>query len=68
MSSVFQALGNAVYSLIMSVARQLVVILPVAYLLAKLFGLTFVWASIPIAEIVSVILCIFYSAAFTGSN
>ena len=59
MSSVFQALGNAVYSLIMSVARQLVVILPVAYLLAKLFGLTFVWASIPIAEIVSVILCIF---------
>lgn len=59
MSSVFQALGNAVYSLIMSIARQLVVILPVAYLLAKLFGLTFVWASIPIAEIVSVILCIF---------
>ena len=54
--SVFQALGNGVYSLIVSVARQLVVILPVAYLFAKLFGLSMVWWSIPIAEIVSLTL------------
>lgn len=54
--SVFQALGNGVYSLIVSVARQLVVILPVAYLFARFFGLSMVWWSIPIAEIVSVIL------------
>lgn len=58
-SSIFQALGNGVYSLIMSVARQLVVILPVAYVFAKLLGLDAVWFSYPIAEIASVIMCIF---------
>lgn len=54
--SVFQALGNGMYSLIISIARQLVVILPVAYIFALLFGLSSVWWAIPIAEIVSVIL------------
>lgn len=57
-SSVFQALGNGVYSLIMSVARQLVVILPVAYIFARTLGLHMVWYSYPIAEIVSVLICI----------
>lgn len=54
--SIFQALGNGIYSLIVSAARQLFVILPVAYVFAKVFGLSMVWWSIPIAEIVSVIL------------
>lgn len=54
--SVFQALGNGMYSLIISVARQLCVILPVAYLFARLFGLNQVWWAIPIAELVSVVL------------
>ena len=54
--SVFQALGNGVYSLIVSAARQLFVILPVAYLFARLFGLSMVWWAIPIAEIVSLLL------------
>ena len=58
-SSVFQALGNGVYSMIMSFARQIVVILPVAFVFAKLFGLDMVWYAYPIAEIVSVIICIF---------
>ncbi len=58
-SSVFQALGNGVYSLIMSAARQLVVILPVAYGFAKIFQkVDAVWFSYPIAEIVSVIICV----------
>lgn len=56
-SSTFQALGNGVYSLIISVARQLVVLLPVAYIFSKLGGLQFVWWSFPIAEVVSVALC-----------
>ncbi|MBR5329194.1 MAG: MATE family efflux transporter [Firmicutes bacterium] len=51
--SVFQALGNGVYSLIVSVMRQLVVLLPAAFLLAKFFGLSAVWWSFPIAEIMS---------------
>ena len=54
--SIFQALGNGVYSLIISAARQLIVILPVAYIFATVFGLSMVWWAIPIAEIVSVIL------------
>ena len=51
--SVFQALGNGVYSLMVSVARQLVVILPVAFVLARIGGLTAVWWAFPIGEIVS---------------
>lgn len=58
-SSVFQALGNGIYSMLMSIARQIVVILPVAFIFAKLFGLDMVWYAYPIAEIVSVVICIF---------
>lgn len=57
--SVFQALGNGMYSLVVSAARQLLVILPVAYLFAMIFGLHMVWWAIPIAEIVSVLLSMF---------
>lgn len=56
--SVFQALGNGVYSLITSAARQLAVLLPVAYIFARIFGLSAVWWSFPIAEIVSMILSV----------
>ena len=51
--SVFQALGNGVYSLIVSVSRQLLTILPLAYIFAKFFGLHMVWWSMPLAELVS---------------
>lgn len=51
--SVFQAVGNGVYSLIVSVARQLVILLPVAYILAKIGGLALVWWAFPIAELMS---------------
>lgn len=59
-SSMFQALGNGVYSMIISIARQLVIIIPVAYAFAKLFGLEAVWWSYPIAETASVILATFF--------
>ena len=58
LSSVFQALGNGVYSLIVSVARQLFVLLPSAGILAELFGLHAVWWSFPIAEVASILLSI----------
>ena len=51
--SVFQALGNGVYSLVVSVARQLVVLLPVAFILARTGGLHAVWWAFPIAEMMS---------------
>ena len=57
-TSVFQALGNGVYSLIVSVARQLLVLLPSAWILAEAFGLHAVWWSFPIAEIASILLSV----------
>jgi len=56
---VFQALGRAVYSMIMSICRQLLVLIPAAYFLAKTTGrVEAVWWSFPIAEVVSLILAI----------
>ncbi len=52
--SVFQALGNAVYSMINSICRQIVVLLPAAYLLSKLGNVNYVWFAFPIAEFMSV--------------
>ena len=57
LSSMFQALGNGVLSLIVSVGRQLVVLLPAAYFLSKTGNLNHVWWAFPIAELASVVLC-----------
>lgn len=56
-SSVFQALGHGVLSLAVSVVRQLVVLLPVAYLLSKLGDLSLVWWAFPCAELFALMLC-----------
>ncbi len=53
--SVFQALGKAVYSMINSIMRQVVVLLPVAYLLSLTGEVNNVWWAFPIAEIMSFI-------------
>ena len=57
-SSMFQALGNGIMSLIVSIGRQLVVLLPVAYLLSRTNNLNLVWWAFPIAELASVFLSI----------
>ncbi len=49
----FQALGNGVYSTITSLCRQLVALLPAAYLLSLTGSVHAVWWSFPIAEVVS---------------
>ena len=54
--SIFQALGNGVMSLIVSVARQLVVLLPAAYLLSLTGKLNLIWLAFPIAELTSLAL------------
>jgi len=53
--TLFQALGNGVYSLITSVCRQLVVLLPAAYLLSLLGNVNYVWWAFPIAELMSLL-------------
>lgn len=59
-SSVFQALGHGMLSLIVSVLRQLIVILPVAWILARVGGLHMVWWAFPIAEIFSALVCFIF--------
>ena len=51
--TIFQALGKAVFSMIVSIMRQLFVLVPAAYILAKVGGLHAVWWSFPIAEVIS---------------
>ena len=58
--SVFQAIGNPIYSLIVSVCRQLVVLLPVAWLLSRTGRLELVWWAFPIAEIMSFTLSVIF--------
>ena len=58
--SVFQAIGNPLHSLINSVCRQLVVLLPAAWLLAQTGNLTLVWFAFPIAEVMSLIMSLIF--------
>ena len=63
LGSVFQALGYGIYSMIVSLSRQLVVLVPVAYLLARIGQSTgnhdLVWLSFPIAELASLATTLF---------
>lgn len=54
--SMFQALGRAVYSMVVSICRQLVVLLPVAFVLAQFGDVNLVWWAFPIAELMSLIM------------
>ena len=62
LSSVFQALGNGVYSLIISVCRQLVVLIPMAWLLSRTGNVNMVWWAFLIAEVVSTTLSLVFMA------
>lgn len=56
----FQALGNAVYSMLVSIARQLVVLLPAAFLLSLSGEVTYVWWAFPIAEVMSLTMTVIF--------
>lgn len=59
-STVFQALGKAIFSMMISIMRQLVVLIPAAYILSRIGGLDVVWWSFPIAEIISLTVTIIF--------
>ena len=64
-SSVFQALGKGLLSMSISVFRQLVLVLPLAYLFSLTGELNLVWWSFPVAEVLAGALAAFYlSRAF----
>ena len=54
-STTFQALGNGFPSLIFSFLRQIVVLLPVMYLLGHYFGLEYLWFAFPVSEAASIL-------------
>ena len=60
MGSVFQAFSESIYSLIVSVGRQLVLLIPAAYLLSRIGNVDYVWWAFPIAEIGSLILSLIF--------
>lgn len=60
LSASFQAFGHAWKSMVISIARQLVVLVPVAMLLSLTGDVNAVWWSFPIAELVSLLLCVIF--------
>lgn len=60
-SSTFQALGHSVLSMVVSIIRQLVVLLPVAFLLSFSGRVELVWLAFPISELFSVTLCVLFT-------
>ena len=64
--SIFQAFSQSIYSLIISLGRQLVVLLPAAWLLSKTGNVTNVWWAFPIAEGVSVVLSFIFFRMIYG--
>lgn len=55
-SSVFQALENGMLSLVVSAVRQLIAILPLAFIFGQVFGVNAIWFAFPVSEIIAVIL------------
>ena len=61
LSTVFQAVGRGTYSMIISIARQLVILLPVAWLITRLTGdVKAVWWCFPVAELAALAISIYY--------
>lgn len=67
-SSVFQALGKSIYSMLVSLGRQLIVLIPVAYLFSLTGVLDDVWLAFPIAEVVCLISSLFSSKGTASSG
>jgi putative MATE family efflux protein len=58
--SVFQALGNGVESLIVAVSRQLILLLPIAWVLSWTGKVIAIWWAFPITEIGTLTLCLIF--------
>ena len=54
-AGVFEALGRGVESLVVSLLRQLVIIVPVSLMLVRFLGVTGVWISVPVADIIAMV-------------
>jgi len=59
-STTFQAIGKGLPSLILSFSRQIILLLPLAYVLARIGGLELIWYSFPISEIINLVAMIIW--------
>lgn len=55
-STLFQAIGDGAKSLLISITRQLIILLPLAWMLSRIWGVTGVWLAVAAAEIVGAII------------
>ncbi|GAB6098250.1 MATE family efflux transporter [Halanaerocella petrolearia] len=61
-SATFQALGQGIPSLTISFLRQIILLLPITYLLGQLYGLDALWFAFPIAELIGTIVTVIWLA------
>ncbi|GEK90611.1 MATE family efflux transporter [Alkalibacterium kapii] len=59
-STIFQAFGKGTFGLYVSIARQLVVLIPLAYLFSLTGRVEAIWWSYPVSELVSALLCVYF--------
>ncbi len=59
-STTFQAMGKGFPSLVLSFSRQIILLLPLAYILAKIGGLNLIWYSFPISEVINIVAMIIW--------
>ena len=67
-SSFLQAIGKGIPSLAITLLRQITLLLPAAYFMGKYFGLAGVWATFPIVEVITCILCFFMYKNFAKKD
>ena len=67
-SGIFQSFGNGTLSMIVNLVRQLILIIPLAYLFSKTGVLAYVWFAYPIAELVAMIIAIFFMKKIDDSK
>jgi putative MATE family efflux protein len=58
--TLFQALAHGIFSMIVSLMRQVIIVIPLAYILLNYVGITAAWASFPIAEFLAAILSLVF--------
>lgn len=61
LSTYFQSLGRGSISLVISFARQLILLLPIAFILSKVIGLPGVWIAFPTSEIIALIIALIFA-------
>ena len=58
--AILQSLESSKESLVVTLLRQLIIVLPLAFLFSKLFGLNYIWISFPISEFIAFCISLYF--------